>query len=141
MLNKVFHSLTNKYFMNKAYFSLIILLAPSGHSAFTKQSVSTQDMTVAVASSRVNMGLNVCHRENKTGVVAVVDNGGNIVALQRDNNAAPHNTLAAQKKVVTHPETQNLSTLSQLLLLGGGVLVKSGDRVIDAIGMAGMGSC
>ncbi|SUX75065.1 Domain of uncharacterised function (DUF336) [Citrobacter freundii] len=77
--------------------------------------------------------------KTKTGVVAVVDNGGNIVALQRDNNAVPHNTLAAQKKVVTHPETQNLSTLSQLLLLGGGVLVKSGDRVIDAIGMAGMG--
>ncbi|EAO6409566.1 heme-binding protein [Salmonella enterica] len=142
--------------MNKAYLLFIIPLALSGHLALAKENVSTQDMTAIIASSLVNTALNVCHSENKTGVVAVVDKGGNLVALQRDDNVGPHNTLAAQKKAYTalstksdtrelarkaasDPETQNLSTVPQLLLLGGGVPVKSGDTVIGAIGVAGTG--
>lgn len=142
--------------MNKAYLTFIVSLALSGHSAFAEQSVSTKDMTATIASSLVNTALNVCHSENKTGVAAVVDKGGNLVALQRDDNVGPHNTLAAQKKAYTalstksdtrelakkaasNPETQNLNTVPQLLLLGGGVPVKSGDIVIGAIGVAGTG--
>ncbi|EAA2596940.1 hypothetical protein DNM18_27105, partial [Salmonella enterica subsp. enterica] len=39
----------------------------------------------------------------------------------------------------SNPETQNLNTVPHLLLLGGGVPVKSGDRVIGAVGVAGTG--
>ncbi|EKC2495794.1 heme-binding protein [Salmonella enterica] len=142
--------------MKKIYLSFIIPVTLFGHSAFAGQPVSTTDMTSAIASSLVNTALNVCHSEHKTGVVAVVDKGGNLVALQRDDNVGPHNTLAARKKAYTalstksdtrelaikaasNPETQNLNTVPQLLLLGGGVPVKSGDRVIGAIGVAGTG--
>ncbi|EAA0700324.1 heme-binding protein [Salmonella enterica] len=113
-------------------------------------------MPSAIADSLLSTALKICHSENKTGVVAVVDKGGNLVALQRDDNIGPHNTLAAQKKAYTalstksdtrelakkaasNPETQNLNTVPQLLLLGGGIPVKSGDIVIGAIGVAGTG--
>ncbi len=124
------------------------------HSAFAGPNLP--DITSEIAISLVNTALNVCHSENKTGVVAVVDKGGNLVALRRDDNVGPHNTLAAQKKAYTalstkndtrelaikaasNPEMHNLSTLPQLLLLGGGVPVKSDERVIGAIGVAGTG--
>ncbi|EQB7292925.1 heme-binding protein (plasmid) [Escherichia albertii] len=48
-------------------------------------------------------------------------------------------TRELAKKAVSNPETQNLNTVPQLLLLGGGVPVKSGNMVIGAIGVAGMG--
>ncbi|EEG5674226.1 heme-binding protein [Salmonella enterica] len=142
--------------MKKIHPSFIIPLALFCHSALASQSVSTPDMTSAIASSLVNTALDICHHENKTGVAAVVDKGGNLIALQRDDNVGPHNTLAAQKKAYTalstksdtrelakkaasNPETHNLNTVPQLLLLGGGVPVKSGDLVIGAIGVAGTG--
>lgn len=126
------------------------------HATLASQPPQYQDMPSDIAVSLVSTALSICHSENKTGVVAVVDKGGNLVALQRDDNTGPHNTLAAQKKAYTAlstrsdtrelakkaastPETQNLNTVPQLLLLGGGVPVKSGDMVIGAIGVAGMG--
>ena len=86
----------------------------------------------------------------------MVDRGGNLVALRRDDNVGPHNTLAAQRKAYTalssktptrqfagnargNPEAANLNTLPELLLLGGGVPLKLGDEVIGAIGVAGAG--
>lgn len=124
--------------------------------AFADQDASRSEMTAAMASSLVTTALSVCHDEKRTGVVAVVDKGGNLVALQRDDNVGPHNTIAAQKKAYTalstksdtrelakkaasNPEMQNLNTVPQLLLLGGGVPIKSGDIVIGAIGVAGTG--
>lgn len=137
----------------------LLFFAPAvlfGQSAFASQQSQYQDMPSDIAKSLVSTALKVCHSENKSGVVAVVDKGGNLVALQRDDNVGPHNTLAAQKKAYTalstksdtrelakkaaaNPETQNLNTVPQLLLLGGGVPVKSGDMVIGAIGVAGTG--
>nr|GFD53970.1 hypothetical protein [Tanacetum cinerariifolium] len=96
------------------------------------------------------------HADGKTAVAAVVDRGGNLVAVQREDNVGPHNTLAAQRKAFTalstktptrllserartNPEAVNLNTLDELLLLGGGVPLKVGDQVIGAIGVAGAG--
>ncbi|EKC2616389.1 heme-binding protein [Salmonella enterica] len=55
----------------------------------------------------VDTALNVCHSENKTGVVTVVDKGGRPVALQRDDKADPHNTLAARKKACSALSTKS----------------------------------
>ncbi|EDW2062322.1 GlcG/HbpS family heme-binding protein [Salmonella enterica] len=142
--------------MKKMHLLFFVPAVLFGQSAFASQQPQYQDMPSDIAKSLVSTALKVCHSENKTGVVAVVDKGGNLVALQRDDNVGPHNTLAAQKKAYTalstksdtreiakkaasNPETQNLSTVPQLLLLGGGVPVKSGDMVIGAIGVAGTG--
>ena len=114
------------------------------------------DVSLASASRLLDATMAACHAEGKTLVAAVVDRGGNLVALQRDDNVGPHNTVAAQRKAFTAlstktatavlaeaarttPHSQNLNTLGELLLLGGGVPLKSGGDVIGAIGVAGAG--
>lgn len=144
--------------MKNIYASSILISSLSffSCSAFSAGNTQHADMSASLAESLVKSTLSICHAENKTGVVAVVDRGGNLVALQRDDGVGPHNTLAAQKKAYTalstksdtrelakraasNPETHNLNTVPELLLLGGGIPVKSGDTVIGAIGVAGTG--
>ncbi|WP_204128558.1 heme-binding protein, partial [Pseudomonas ogarae] len=74
----------------------------------------------------------------------------------RDDNVGPHNTLAAQRKAYTalstktptgllaerarsSPDTENLNTVNELLLLGGGVPLLVDGEVIGAIAVAGAG--
>lgn len=114
------------------------------------------DLSLAIANRLLDATMAACHAEGKTLVAAVVDRGGNLVALQRDDNVGPHNTIAAQRKAYTalstktatrllaenarsNPHSENLNTLGELLLLGGGVPVKAGNDVIGAIGVAGAG--
>lgn len=123
--------------------------APAAH-------VLRPDISLATANRLLAATLAACHAEGKTLVAAVVDRGGNLVALQRDDNVGPHNTLAAQRKAFTalstktatrqlaenargNPQSQNLNTVGDLLLLGGGVPLTAGADVIGAIGVAGAG--
>lgn len=115
-----------------------------------------QNVSLALANQLVDATLEACHAEDHTAVVAVVDRGGNLVALKRDDNIGPHNTKAAQRKAYTSlstkstsrelaeharndPSSANLTTVDDLLLLGGGVPVRLGGDVIGAIGVAGAG--
>nr|WP_307726191.1 heme-binding protein [Escherichia albertii] len=84
--------------MKKVHLLFILSTLLSGQSALASQKPQYQDMSSDIAKSLVTSALKICHSENKTGVVAVVDKGGNLVALQRDDNVGPHNTQAAQKK-------------------------------------------
>lgn len=114
------------------------------------------DVTLELANQLLNATMAACHAQGLTGVAAVVDRGGNLVALQRDDNVGPHNTLAAQRKAFTslstktasralserarnNPAAENLNTLDELLLLGGGVPLTVAGEVIGAIGVAGAG--
>lgn len=114
------------------------------------------DITLAGALRLLDAAMDACHARGRTLAAAVVDRSGNLVALQRDDNVGPHNTLAAQRKAYTalstksatgklsdtaraSPQTNNLNTVSELLLLGGGVPVSAGSAVIGAIGVAGAG--
>ncbi|WP_298716268.1 heme-binding protein [uncultured Oceanisphaera sp.] len=114
------------------------------------------DVSLDLANQLLDATMAACHADGRTAVAAVVDRGGNLVALQRDDNVGPHNTLAAQRKAFTslstkttsrklseiarnNPESENLNTLDELLLLGGGVPLKVGNQVIGAIGVAGAG--
>jgi uncharacterized protein GlcG (DUF336 family) len=115
-----------------------------------------QDVSLAMANQLLDATLAACHADDRSAVAAVVDRGGNLVAVQRDDNVGPHNTLAAQRKAYTalstktatrllaerarsNPEAENLNTLDELLLLGGGVPLQVGGEVIGAIGVAGAG--
>lgn len=114
------------------------------------------DVTLALANQLLSSTLAACHAQGRTAVAAVVDRGGNLVALQRDDNVGPHNTLAAQRKAYTAlstktptgllaerarqtPDAQNLNTLDELLLLGGGLPLRFEGQVIGALGVAGAG--
>ena len=114
------------------------------------------DLSLESARRLLDATMEACHAKGKTLAVAVVDRSGNLVALQRDDNVGPHNTVAAQRKAYTalstktatrqladnaraNPETQNLATVGELLLLGGGVPISVGPDVIGALGVAGAG--
>lgn len=114
------------------------------------------DISLVAATRLIDAALTFCHADGKTLAAAVVDRSGNLVALQRDDNVGPHNTLAAQRKAYTalstktatrqladnaraNPQAHNLNTIGELLLLGGGVPLTAGADVIGAIGVAGAG--
>ncbi len=135
---------------------LALALAASPAWAETPAVAQRADVSLALANQLLDATLAACHAEGRTAVAAVVDRGGNLVALQRDDNVGPHNTLAAQRKAFTAlstktatgllaerarstPDAENLNTLDELLLLGGGVPLKVADQVIGAIGAAGAG--
>lgn len=124
--------------------------------ASADQVVQRNDVSLAIANDLLNAALAACHADGRTGVAAIVDRGGNLVALQRDDNVGPHNTLAAQRKAYTAlstktptrllaerarstPDAENVNTLHELLLLGGGVPLLFEGQVIGAIGVAGAG--
>lgn len=136
--------------------SLLALALAGPAWAETPVVAQRADVSLALANQLLDATLAACHAEGRTAVAAVVDRGGNLVALQRDDNVGPHNTLAAQRKAFTAlstktatgllaerarstPDTENLNTLDELLLLGGGVPLKVADQVIGAIGVAGAG--
>nr|WP_077045122.1 heme-binding protein [Pseudomonas sp. KK4] len=138
--------------------SLLITLAMSSAFAVAApaQVAQRKDVTLAMANDLLDAALMACHADGRTAVAAVVDRAGNLVALQRDDNVGPHNTLAAQRKAYTalstktstlllaqraraNPDAENLNTLDELLLLGGGVPLQFEDEVIGAIGVAGAG--
>lgn len=133
-----------------------LTLASAGAMAASAEPLNQSNMSLKLANQLVEATLQACHADNRTAVVAVVDRGGRLVALQRDDNIGPHNTAAAQLKAFTslstktasrklseiarnNPESENLNTVEDLLLLGGGVPVRFGDEVIGAIGVAGAG--
>lgn len=135
---------------------LALTLATGPAMAFSAEPAAVYDMTQALSNELATEALSVCHGMNRQGVVAVVDRGGNLVSIMRDDNVGPHNTQAAWRKAFTalstktptkqlttkaqsSPDSVNLNTVSDLLLLGGGVPVKYRGQWIGAVGMAGTG--
>ena len=144
--------------VGRSFTTSCLALAMGSNAAWadTPQVAQRADVTLAMANQLLQATLAACHADGRTAVAAVVDRGGNLVAVQRDDNVGPHNTQAAQRKAFTalstktatgllaerarsNPEAANLNTLDELLLLGGGVPLKVGDEVIGAIGVAGAG--
>lgn len=108
------------------------------------------NVSLNLANQLIDATMDACHAKGKSMVVAVVDRGGNLIALQRDDSVGPHNTDAAVRKAFTalstktpsrkladiaraNPDSNNLNTVDDLLLIGGGVPIMFGDEVIGAI--------
>ncbi len=97
-----------------------------------------------------------CKQLNQNIAVVVVDRGGNTLTAERHELVGPHNLMAAEKKAYTalstktstlvlsqqsnqNPDAKNLTTVANLLLLGGGIPVRFENQVLGAIGVAGAG--
>jgi uncharacterized protein GlcG (DUF336 family) len=125
-------------------------------SSLPAQPLQHSEVSLALAMQLVDGALAACHAKGRTAVAAVVDRGGNLVALLRDDDVGPHNTVAAQRKAYTALSTKsttsllaerarndadsaNLNTIDELLLLGGGLPLVADRQVIGAIGVAAAG--
>lgn len=93
---------------------------------------------------------------NKKIAIAVLDAYGRTILMTIADGVGPHNLEAARRKAFTalstktptivlarnaaaNPDTQNLNSLPELLLLGGGVPIMINDTIIGSIGIAGAG--
>jgi uncharacterized protein GlcG (DUF336 family) len=128
------------------------LVATAAHlSPMDHRSVSLE-----MANTLVEAALASCRATNRNAAVAVVDQGGNLIALQRGDQIGPHNTRAAERKAftalstktststlaeraATDPGSRYLASHPDLLLLGGGLPLVYEGEVIGGIGVAGSG--
>lgn len=93
---------------------------------------------------------------DKNVSVAVLNNSGVTILLLKGDNVGPHNTEASRRKAYTALSTktpsfelmqkaaadataQNLNTLPELLLLGGGVPIYKDGALVGSIGVSGAG--
>ena len=92
--------------------TLGLTLAFAGAMAASAEPLNQSNMSLKLTSQLVEATLQAYHADNRTAVVAVVavvDRGGRLVALQRDDNIGPHNTAAAQRKAFTSLSTKTVS--------------------------------
>lgn len=88
--------------------------------------------------------------------IAVLDASGTIVLLLKGDNVGPHNTEASRRKAFTalstktaslelmkkaanSDDSKNLTTIPDLLLLGGGVPVWKDGELVGSVGVSGGG--
>ena len=137
--------------------SCMCLVANPASGMQNEQLVRQQrTVSLALANRIATATIDACRAAGRPAVVAVVDRGGNLVALQRGDDIGPHNTIAAQKKAFTalstktstgllaeragaDPASRNLNTVDALLLLGGGLPIMFDRKVVGAVGVAGSG--
>ena len=115
------------------------------------------DLSLDAANRVASAAISACRAQGRTVVVSVVDRGGNLVAVQRGDGVGPHNTEASRRKAYTalstrsatldlarnaalDPDARNLAHLPELLLLGGGVPLRSDGAIVGAVGVAGGGA-
>lgn len=113
-------------------------------------------MSLQVANQLSLQVMQQCTQDAKPAAVVVLDQGGNVLSSQRHESVGIHNLIAAQRKAFTaystktntldfmrnaqkNPDAQNLNSLPELLLLGGGVPVIYQGQLLGAVGVAGAG--
>ena len=117
---------------------------------------TVSDLTLNAAQKLSAAAMAACQSKGRQIVVTVLDRGGNIVSVQRADGVGPHNTEASRRKAYTalstrtdtqtlatnaraNPDAANLTTLPELLLLGGGLPLTAKGQIVGAIGVAGGG--
>ena len=133
-----------------------LLLAALAAAPAAAQVRQHPDLTLDAGRRLTGAAIDACRSQGRAIVVAVLDSGGNLVALQRADGVGPHNIEASRRKAYTAlstrsatldlarqaqatPDARNLASLPELLLLGGGVPLLADGQVVGAIGIAGGG--
>ena len=117
---------------------------------------TVSDLSLNAAQQLSGAAMAACQLKGRQIVVTVLDRGGNIVSVQRADGVGPHNMEASRRKAYTalstrtdtqtlatnaraNPDAANLTTLPELLLLGGGLPLTAKGHIVGAIGVAGGG--
>ena len=137
--------------MNVKFLVASLMIGLSGVAAASPELPRHADLDLKTARLLADTAMTNC-----TGTVSVLDRGGNLLVTLRGDGVGPHNTAASQRKAYTalstktatrlfaerarsNPETSNLNTLDELLLLGGGIPLFAADELVGAMGVAGSG--
>lgn len=116
----------------------------------------SENLTQEGAIKAMHYANTLAEASNKKIAVAVLDASGRPILMTIADGVGPHNLEAARRKAFTaistkiptlllarnaaaNPDTQNLNSLPELLLLGGGVPLIVNHKVIGSIGIAGAG--
>ena len=112
-------------------------------------------LPLSMANKAAHATLDQCEKDGYRVSVAVVDSGGNLIALLRHDGAGPHTLDSSRKKaytsaslkqptanlaklIVKMPEAQGLKDMNNsILILGGGLPIKFGDDLVGGIGVGG----
>lgn len=111
-------------------------------------------LTTAAALQAAQAALARCQKDGFTAAVAVVDRGGQPLALLRDNLAGWHTSQAATGKAATavsfRTDTTELAASSQagrpssgirewpgVVVVGGGMMIRAKGSLVGAIGVSG----
>lgn len=129
--------------------AIAIAAAPAAAQVLAEKQVS-----VAAAQEIAQAAMMKCHSDGYRVAVTVVDRGGQIKALLRDDGGNPHLVEASRRKAYTSAMfrvpsgaffdrvQQNagaaaLTELDDVIALRGGLPIKVGDEVIGAVGVGG----
>jgi len=138
--------------MKKLLFIPVLLFSSITYSAPKTSYV----MDLNLANQLATNVMQACSTTAKPAAVVVLDQGGNVLASQRHETVGIHNLIAAQRKAFTaysskvttlqfmrnaqkNVDSQNLTSLPELLLLGGGVPIVYKSQLLGAVGVAGAG--
>ena len=133
-----------------------VMLMSSSTFAQSVQLNQVYSLDSQTAQTLIDAAMTIGQKIQHNIAVVVVDGGGNTLMSKRHETVGPHNLGAAEKKAYTalstkmatmllsqnaheNKDAKNLATLSNLLLLGGGVPVRYESQVVGAIGVAGAG--
>lgn len=143
--------------MNISFF-LLLLFSQLGFSQTAEKYIShSPSLNQAGALELFTQANNAAHQMNRNVTVAVLDASGVTILLVKNDSVGVHNTEASRRKAFTalstktasyqlmhnaalNKDANNLNTLPELLLLGGGVPIWCNHHLIGAIGVSGGGS-
>lgn len=138
----------------KIILSVIFLLLVSSASAQYVE--KSYDLNQTGALKLAEQAKLEAKKLDKNVSVAILNSSGVTILLLKGDNVGPHNTEASRRKAYTalstktpsfelmqkaaaDPTAQNLNTLPELLLLGGGVPIWKDGELVGSLGVSGAG--
>jgi len=127
------------------------VVAPAGAQ---RMLANYMTLTTFAAQAAAQAALARCQKDGYTVAVAVVDRGGQPLAVLRDNLAGAHTTQTAVGKAATavsfRTDTTELAAISQagrpqsgirqlpnVIAVGGGLLIRAKGSLVGGIGVSG----
>lgn len=137
--------------------SLIILvtaMCTMGAAATAEDILQQKNISLPLATEAATAALQFCSAKGWKVSVAIVDRAGQLKAQIRADAAGPHTLDSSRRKAYTsaslregtsklldiiqkNPGAATLPMIDGLLILGGGLPIRTGDEVIGAIGVGG----
>lgn len=135
---------------------LFLMISLMTFLSSAQDSTQSYDLNQVGALKLANNAKLEAEHINKNVSVAVLNRSGVTLLLLKGDDVGPHNTEASRRKAYTSVSTktasfdlmnaaasskdaQNLNTLPELLLLGGGVPIYKEDQLIGSLGVSGGG--